>query len=158
MAKGILLYEIYFIKTLFLSQNYGYNYKAGLWLFNIDDAIIPSPTTSRGTREKCHTGWAFCKLVKAWPFICEHWTWCWNQLTYQPFNPYSHIIILPLIKTFRSGKCEECMICDKSFMNITSSRFIFFAINIGPINCVKFINRTLHILEWMLIHIDGFTA
>ena len=107
MANEILLYEIYFIKTLFISLNYGYNYKAGLWLFNIVDAKIPCPTTSRGTREKCHKGWAFCKLVKAGHSVAN------IGLDVEIISPInrsthnSHIIILPLIKPFAAGNVKS---------------------------------------------------
>ena len=113
------------------------------------DAKIPCPTTSRGTIEKCHKGRTSWKHVKVWPLSCKHWTWCWNQLTYQPFNPHFTYCYLSTNHIFRSEKCEECMICPNSIRNSASSWFMFYAICIDFINCIKYINRTLHIFDWM---------
>ena len=43
----------------------------------------------------------------------------------------SHMFIYPLAKRFRSGKCEECMVCHNSIRNITRNCFIFYAISIS---------------------------
>ena len=58
----------------------------------------------------------------------------------------SHIIIFPLIISFVAGNVK-CKICPNSIRNSTCSWFIFYAIDIGFINCIQFINWTLHIFR-----------
>ena len=55
-------------------------------------------------------------------------------------QPTSYILLSFHCQIFRSGKCEECMVCHNSIRNITNSCFIFYAISISLINCANFIN------------------
>ena len=111
----------------------------------------------RGTTGECHKEWTSGKLLIVGQRSCKNWTWCRNPLICQPFTPHLTYYYLPTGKSFRSGKREVWIVCHNSIRNITNNCFIFYAIIISIINCIKPIDRTFHILDWILIHIDGLT-
>ena len=76
-------------------------------------------TTGVRTIEECHNGRTSRKRR------CKHWTWCCNPLIYRSFNPYLTCYYHSSGRSFRSGKCEENLVCQSNINNYASICFIF---------------------------------
>ena len=81
------------------------------------------------------------------------WTlnWCGNSLICQPFNLHLTYYHPFTCKSFRSGKCGECMVCYNSIKNYTSSCFIFYAINISLTACNLLTGLFAILIKWISI-------
>ena len=91
---------------------YGWNYILTVALRSRDENCESNHW--RGTIEECHKGRTSGNRVKSGPRSYEHWAWCYNPLIWQPFNPHLTYYYLFTCNSFRSGKCEDSMVCHNS--------------------------------------------